>query len=96
MRQITWGRVDNSRTGHRDTPEPSRSWDRSPGLVVVAAAGLAFVVCVTNFALGNGQAGVTAAILGLLAFGAGLSWLGMDRRRIRDAERRWWVRHPAP
>jgi hypothetical protein len=96
MRQITWGRVDHSRTARRDTAEPSQGWERSPGLVVVAAAVLAFVVCVTNFALGNAHAGVAAAILGLLAFGAGLSWLAMDRRRIRDAERHWRVRHPAP
>jgi hypothetical protein len=93
MRQITWGRVDHSRTARRGTAEPSQGWERS-GLIVVAAAVLAFVVCLTNFALGNAQAGVAAAILGLLAFGAGLSWLGMDRRRLRDAERRWRVRHP--
>lgn len=74
MRQIAHGHVD-----HR--------W--SPGLVVVAAAVLAFVVCVANFALGQANAGVAAAIVGLLAFGAGLSWLAMDRRRIRDAEREW-------
>jgi hypothetical protein len=58
----------------------------SPGLLVVAVALVAFVVCVTEFALGAGGAGVTAAIVGLLAFGGGLSWLAMDRRRIRDAE----------
>jgi hypothetical protein len=95
MRQITWGPVAHQRTARRDTAEPSQRWERSPALVVVAAAVLAFVVCVTNFALGNAQAGVAAAILGLSAFGAGLSWLGMDRRRIRDAERHWRVRHPA-
>jgi Na+-driven multidrug efflux pump len=60
---------------------------RSAGLIVVAVAAVAFVVCVINFALGEAGAGVAAAIVGLLAFGAGLSWLAMDRRRIRDAER---------
>jgi hypothetical protein len=88
---MTWGGVDHNRTARRDTAEPSRGGERSPGLVVVAAALLALVVCVTNFALGNGPAGVAAAIVGLLAFGAGLSWLAMDRRRIRDAERHWRV-----
>jgi hypothetical protein len=57
---------------------------------------LAFVLCVTNFALGNAHAGVAAAIVAQLAFGAGLAWLAMDRRRIRDAERHWRVGHPAP
>ena len=79
----------------RDTTAPSRGSDRSPGLVVVAAAVLAFVVCVTNFALGEAHAGVAAAIIGLLAFGAGLSWLAMDRRRIRDDERNRRMSHPA-
>ncbi|OBI83500.1 hypothetical protein [Mycobacterium sp. 1245805.9] len=60
---------------------------RSPGLLVVAVAAVALVVCVTNFALGDAGAGVGAAIVGLLAFGAGLAWLAMDRRQIRDAER---------
>ena len=56
---------------------------------------MAFAVCVTNFALGEAHAGVAAAIIGLLAFGAGLSWLAMDRRRIRDDERNWRMSHPA-
>jgi protein-S-isoprenylcysteine O-methyltransferase Ste14 len=89
MRQITWGGVDHDRTARRDTADPSQSRERSPGLAVVVAAVLAFVVCVTNFALGNARVGVAAATVGLLAFGAGLSWLAMDRRRIRDAERHW-------
>jgi hypothetical protein len=71
-----------------------RSWERSAGLAVVGAAAVAFVVCVVNFALGQAGAGVTAAIVGLLAFGAGLAWLAMDRRRIRDAERGWDAGQP--
>ncbi|WP_068187783.1 hypothetical protein [Mycobacterium sp. UM_CSW] len=63
--------------------------ERSPGLLVVAAAALALVVCVINFALGDAVGGVDAAIVGLLAFGAGLAWLAMDRRQIREAERGW-------
>lgn len=66
---------------------------RTPGLLVVGAAVLALVVCVTNFALGQAGAGVTAAIVGLMALGAGLDWLAMDRRRIRQAEREWFIRH---
>ncbi len=65
--------------------------DRASGHLVVAAAGLAVLVCVANFALGQARVGVYAAIIGLLAFGAGLSLLAMDRRRIRQAERDWRV-----
>ena len=68
---------------------------RSPGLLVVAAAALTFAVCVTNFALGQAGAGVAAAIVAMLAFGAGLSWLAMDRRRIRQAERDGVIGDPA-
>jgi len=55
----------------------------------------AFVVCVTNFALGEVNAGIDAAIVGLLAFAAGLDWLAMDRRRMRQAERELLINHPA-
>lgn len=60
---------------------------RTTGRVAVAVAVLALVVCVANFALGHANAGIDAAIVGLLALGAGLDWLAMDRRRIRQAER---------
>ncbi|UGT94314.1 LapA family protein [Mycobacterium ostraviense] len=59
----------------------------APGLVVVAGAVLAFVVSIANFALGQVGLGLAAAIGGLLSFGAGLAWLAMERRRVREAER---------
>lgn len=81
---------------HGRTADPRTGGSRqTPGLLVVAAAALAFVACVANFALGQADAGVAAAIVAMLAFGAGLSWLAMDRRRIRDAERHWMISHPA-
>ena len=52
---------------------------------------LAIVVCVANFALGEVTAGLAAAIVGMLAFGAGLDWIAMDRRRIRQAQREWFA-----
>lgn len=73
-----------------------RGAERSPGLVIIGIAVLAFVVCVVNFALGAAGAGVVAASVGLLAFGAGLAWLVMDGRRFRDAERGCGARRPAP
>ena len=83
--------IARSPLGHGGTPGP----ERSPGLLVVAAAGVAFVVCIANFALGEAHAGVAAATVGMLAFGGGLSWISMDRRRIRDSERHWPMSHPA-
>jgi hypothetical protein len=66
---------------------------RAHGLIVGMAVVLAFAVCLVNFALGQVRAGVAAVSVGLLAFGAGLSWLAMDRRRVRQAERDWLAKH---
>lgn len=84
------GPVDHDRTPDAHGAAPQA--ERAPSIIVGAAA-LAFVVCVTTFALGHAGAGVAAAIIALLAFGAGLSWLGMDGRRIRDAERDRLISH---
>jgi hypothetical protein len=67
---------------------------RIPRLVAVAAAAVVFVVGVTNFALGQVGFVVAAVSVGLLVFGAGLSWLAMERRRVRQAEREWLLSHP--
>lgn len=83
--------VDHDRTSTAE----ARDLAQTPGIVIVGAAALAFVVCIATFALGHAGAGVAAAIVAMLAFGAGLSWLAMDRRRIRQAEREWPVSHPA-
>jgi hypothetical protein len=95
MSRISRDLVDHDRITRRFADESVQNAERTPGLVVVAAAVLAFVVCVTNFALGEINAGIDAAIVGLLAFGAGLDWLAMDRRRMRQAERELLINHPA-
>ena len=69
--------------------------ERAPTLLVVAAAVVAFVVSVANFALGNLSLGVNVASIGLLVVGGGLSWLAMERRRVRQAEREWLSNPPA-
>jgi hypothetical protein len=89
------GLIDDDRTTTRYADEPVKDSGRRPGLVVVGAGVLAFVVGVTNFAVGEVGGGIAAVIIGLLAFGAGLDWLAMDRRRIRQAEREWFSSHPA-
>lgn len=82
------GPVEHGRTIRR-WKNPAQDTERTPGPIVVGIAALAFAACVANFALG-----VVAAIVALLAFGAGLSWFAMDRRRIRQAERDWLIRRP--
>ncbi|EFG79314.1 hypothetical protein HMPREF0591_0772 [Mycobacterium parascrofulaceum ATCC BAA-614] len=92
---MTHSPVDNDLILSQQHAEPARDPDRTAGLVIVGAAVLAFAVCVATFALGDAGAGVAAAIVALLAFGAGLAWLAMDRRRIRDAERGGPLGHAA-
>jgi hypothetical protein len=73
--------------------EPIDDVERIPTMLVVGAAVIVFVVGITNFALGQVGLGVAAVSIGLLVFGAGLSWLAMERRRVRDAEREWLINH---
>jgi hypothetical protein len=84
---------DDNRASCPDAPRSAESLEerveRAPTLLVVAAAVVAFVVSVANFALGNINLGVNAASIGLLVVGGGLSWLAMERRRVRQAERDW-------
>ncbi len=87
--------ADHDRTNRKRNAEPVRDVERTPGLVIVGGAVLALVMCVATFALGNAGAGVAATIVAMLAFGAGLAWLSMDRRRIRQAERDWPIGHAA-
>ncbi|WP_156686966.1 LapA family protein [Mycobacterium sp. Marseille-P9652] len=65
--------------------------ERKPRLVVVAAAVLTLLASVANFALGHVRLGVDVASIGLLTVGAGMSWLAMERRRVRQAEREMTV-----
>jgi protein-S-isoprenylcysteine O-methyltransferase Ste14 len=94
MRHVSRDLVDHGRTNRRYADESGQNAERMPGLVVVATAVLAFVVCLTNFPFGEANAGIVAAIVGLLALGAGLDWLAMDRRRMRQAERDSLIGHP--
>lgn len=87
------GPVEQDRIIRRDGP--AHAMERPPGIVVFAIAVCAFAVCFIDFAFGQARAGVTAAIVALLALGAGLSVLAMDRRRIRQQEREWAINRPA-
>ncbi|HEY2089817.1 MAG TPA: LapA family protein [Mycobacterium sp.] len=60
---------------------------KAPGLVFVAAAVVAFVICLASFAVRQVSVGVGAAIVALLAAGAALAWLTMEGRRVRQIQR---------
>lgn len=77
----------------REAGELEDAAERKPVLVAMSGAVLAFVVSVAAFAFGQAGVGVSIASGGMLVFGAGLSWLSMERRRVRDAEREALLRN---
>ena len=60
---------------------------KTPGLLLLAAGVVAFVVCLASFAQRQVTVGVAAAVVALLATGAAFAWLGMESRRIIQAQR---------
>jgi Na+-driven multidrug efflux pump len=80
--------ISRATAGDAQTNDRTNDFERLPGLVVVAATVVLLVAGPANFALGHVGLGVAAIIFGLAAFGAGLAWLAMERRRVRESERR--------
>jgi apolipoprotein N-acyltransferase len=69
---------------------------KTPGLVLLAMAVVAFVVCLASFAIKQVDVGVGAAIVALLTAGAALAWLAMEARRVRHVQREWDSTHQDP
>jgi hypothetical protein len=79
--------IDHYRTTEPLAGESMKNTAKAPGFVLLAAGVLAFVVCLVDFALGQVGVGVAAIVVALLAGGAGLAWVGMEDRRVRQVER---------
>ena len=79
-------RVDRHRTTLPRAGESMKNTWRMPGLLLVGA-GVAAFVCLAAFALGRVGVGIAATVVALLASGAGLAWLAMEGRRVREAQR---------
>jgi hypothetical protein len=75
--------IDYHRTTQPLAGETMKNTAKTPGLVLVAVAVVAFVVCLASFAIRQVDAGIGAAIVALLAAGAALAWLAMEARRVR-------------
>ena len=75
--------IDYHRTTQPLAGETMKNTAKTPGLVLVAVAVVAFVVCLASFAIRQVDAGIDAAIVALLAAGAALAWLAMEARRVR-------------
>jgi protein-S-isoprenylcysteine O-methyltransferase Ste14 len=81
--------IDDHRTTQPVAGEMMKNTAKAPGLVFVAAAVVAFVICLASFAVRQVSVGVGAAIVALLAAGAALAWLTMEGRRVRQVQRDW-------
>jgi hypothetical protein len=85
--------IDHHRTTQPLAGETMKNTAKTPGLVFVAMAAVAFVICLASFAVRQVSVGVGAAIVALLAAGAALAWLTMEGRRVRQVEREWSRTH---
>jgi hypothetical protein len=87
--------IDHHRTTRPRAGESMKSGAKTPGLLLMAAGVVAFVVCLAGFAERLVTLGIAAVIVALLATGAGFAWLGMESRRIRQVQREWKSGHRA-
>jgi protein-S-isoprenylcysteine O-methyltransferase Ste14 len=85
--------IDHHRTEQPLPAETMKSTAKTPGLVFLVVAAVAFVICLASFAVRQVSVGVGAAIVALLAAGAALAWLTMEGRRVRQVEREWSRTH---
>lgn len=85
--------VDHHRTTQPLAGETMKNTAKMPGLLLVAIAVVAFVVCLASFAERAVGVGIGAAIVMLLTAGAALAWLTMEARRVREVERDWSRTH---
>ena len=85
--------IDDHRTTRPLAGETMKKTAKAPGLVFLAVAAVAFVICLASFAVRQVSVGLGAAIVALLAAGAGLAWLTMEGRRVRQVQREWGRTH---
>jgi protein-S-isoprenylcysteine O-methyltransferase Ste14 len=85
--------IENHQTTQPLAGETTKNTAKTPGLVFVAVAAVAFVICLASFAVRQVSVGVGAAIVALLAAGAALAWLTMEGRRVREVQREWSRTH---
>jgi hypothetical protein len=87
--------IDYHRTTRPRVGESMKNAAKTPGLFLLAAGVVAFVVCLASFAHRAVGVGIAAAVVALLATGAGFAWLGLESRRIRQVQWEWRNAHQA-
>lgn len=79
--------VDHQRTTRPRAGEGVKDTAKMPGIVLLCTGVAAFAISLASFAMRQVGLGVAAVAIALLAVGAGLAWLAMERRRLRAVER---------
>jgi uncharacterized membrane protein YcjF (UPF0283 family) len=87
--------VDHHRTTRPRTGESTKDTTKVPGLILLGAGVVAFAICLAAFAMGQAGVGVAAVVVALLSVGAGLGWLTMEGRRVRELQRQRLTHRPS-
>ncbi len=94
MPDLSQDPVDHARTTRQHAGESMKNGVNAPGLIAVGVGVVALVAGLYAFASGHEIAGAVAVALAVLHSGAGVGWLAVAHRRVRETERRWHAEHP--
>ncbi|UXA05247.1 UsfY protein [Mycobacterium sp. SMC-2] len=78
--------IDHYRTSRPRVGQTLKSPAKEPGLLFMAVGLVAYGICLVSFAQRQVEAGVTAALISLVAMVAGGAWLWKEARRVRKLE----------
>jgi hypothetical protein len=85
--------TDHSRTHIQHAGESMIDVYFWPGLFLIAVGVVAIVGFIAALAYHQSDLLVWAGVTALLTFGGGISWLAVERRRVRRIEARWAAEH---
>ena len=86
--------VDHSRTHFQHAGESMIDVYFWPGLFLIAVAVVSLVSCVAALAYKNTDLLIWAGLTTVLTASGGISWLIVERRRVRRIEAKWHAEHP--
>lgn len=86
--------TDHSRTYQPHAGESMIDVYFWPGFFLIAVGVVALVGCVAALAYKHPELLVWAGLTAALTVGGGVSWLHVERRRVRRIEARWLAEHP--
>ena len=87
--------IDHSRTHHQHAGESMIDVYFWPGLFLIAVGVVALAGCVAALAYHHTELLLWAGLTAALTASGGVSWLIVERHRLRRVEARWLAEHPA-